>query len=118
MTALQQQHSERLQQAEQTWQKALASSEFADEFAFSSALLAQATQTLELHRQTRPEGVDEVRSDAEALSQSLAKLGQQLKALQQRQGEVRNQLESDAARHLNQQSLFEQINKASSSTMT
>lgn len=102
----QQQQSERLQQAEQTWQQALASSEFADEFAFSSALLddaqrqqlqqrkerlqqrrveasallAQATQTLELHRQTRPEGVDEVRSDAKALSQSLAELAQQLKA--------------------------------------
>ncbi|WP_367672458.1 exonuclease subunit SbcC [Serratia symbiotica] len=134
----QQQQSERLQQAEQTWQQALASSEFADEFAFSSALLddaqrqqlqqrkerlqqrrveasallAQATQTLELYRQTRPEGVDEVRSDAEALSQSLAELAQQLKALQQQQGEVRNQLESDAARHLNQQSLFEQINQS------
>lgn len=134
----QQQQSERLQQAEQTWQQALASSEFAAEFAFSSALLddaqrqqlqqrkerlrhrrveasallAQATQTLELYRQTRPEGVDEVRGAAEALSQSLAELAQQLKALQQQQGEVRNQLESDAARHLNQQSLFEQINQS------
>ncbi|MCX2958068.1 MAG: ATP-dependent dsDNA exonuclease, partial [Serratia symbiotica] len=38
----QQQQSERLQQAEQTWQQALASSEFADEFAFSSALLDDA----------------------------------------------------------------------------
>nr|WP_284473517.1 SbcC/MukB-like Walker B domain-containing protein [Serratia symbiotica] len=56
--------------------------------------------------------MDEVRSDAEALSQSLAELAQQLKALQQRQGEVRNQLESEAARHLNQQSLFEQINQS------
>lgn len=134
----QQQQSERLQQAEQTWEQALASSEFADEFTFSSALLddaqrhqlqqrkerlqqrrveasallAQATQALELHRQTRPKGVDEVCSATGALSQSLAKLVQQLKALQQQQGEVRNQLESDAARHLNQQLLLELINQS------
>ncbi|SQI32692.1 Nuclease sbcCD subunit C [Serratia plymuthica] len=39
-------------------------------------------------------------------------MAQQLKALQLRQGEVRNQLESDAARRLNQQSLFEQISQS------
>ena len=135
---LQQQHAqmqERLQQAEQQWQQALADSEFADETAFAAALLddalrrelqqrkeqlqqrqveaaallAQATQTLEQHRQNRPEGTDEANADLDALTQSLAELAQQLKALQLSQGELRNQLESDAARRLNQQALFEQI---------
>ncbi|MGQ6009228.1 exonuclease subunit SbcC [Serratia sp. TSA_105.2] len=135
---LQQQHNqmqERLQQTEQQWQQALADSEFADETAFAAALLddalrrelqqrkeqlqqrqveaaallAQATQTLEQHRQNRPEGVDEANADLDALTQSLAELAQQLKALQLSQGELRNQLESDAARRLNQQALFEQI---------
>ncbi|CAI1728073.1 exonuclease subunit SbcC [Serratia entomophila] len=132
------QQSERLQQAEQAWLQALTASEFADEAAFSAALLddsqrqqlqqrkeqlqqrqveaaallAQAAQSLEQHLQNRPEGMDETRADAEALSQALAELAQQLKALQLRQGEVRNQLESDAARRLNQQSLFEQITQS------
>ena len=108
---LQQQHAqmqERLQQAEQQWQQALADSEFADETAFAAALLddalrrrlqqrkeqlqqrqveaaallAQATQTLEQHRQNRPEGTDEANADLDALTQSLAELAQQLKALQ------------------------------------
>ncbi|MCP1104778.1 exonuclease subunit SbcC [Serratia nevei] len=136
--ALQQQHTqmqERLLQAQQQWQQALGDSEFADETAFAAALLddalrrelqqrkeqlqqrqveaaallAQATQTLEQHQQHRPEGLDEANADLDALTQSLAELAQQLKALQLRQGEVRNQLESDAARRLNQQALFEQI---------
>ena len=135
---LQQQHTqmqERLQQAQQQWQQALADSEFADETAFTAALLddtlrrelqqrreqlqqrqveaaallTQATQTLEQHRLNRPEGVDEANTDLDALTQSLAELAQQLKTLQLRQGELRNQLESDAARRLNQQALFEQI---------
>ncbi|CAI0977911.1 exonuclease subunit SbcC [Serratia entomophila] len=132
------QQGERLQQAEQAWLQALTGSEFADEAAFSAALLddsqrqqlqqrkeqlqqrqveaaallAQAAQSLEQHLQNRPEGMDETHADAEALSQALAELAQQLKALQLRQGEVRNQLESDAARRLNQQSLFEQISQS------
>lgn len=135
---LQQQHTqmqERLQQAQQQWQQALADSEFIDETAFAAALLddalrrelqqrkeqlqqrqveatallTQATQTLEQHRQNRPEGLDEANADIDALTQSLAELAQQLKVLQLRQGELRNQLESDAARRLNQQALFEQI---------
>ncbi|CAI1907172.1 Nuclease sbcCD subunit C [Serratia ficaria] len=138
---LQQQHSqmqERLRQAEQHWLQALADSEFADEAAFSAALLddalrrelqqrkerlqqrqveaaallAQAAQSLEQLLQNRPEGMNETVADADALSQALAALAQQLKALQLRQGEVRNQLESDAARRLNQQSLFEQITQS------
>ncbi|EPJ9038999.1 exonuclease subunit SbcC [Serratia ureilytica] len=129
------QMQERLQQAQQQWQQALADSEFADETAFAAALLddalrrelqqrkerlqqrqveaaallTQATQTLEQHRQHRPEGLDEANADIDALTQSLAELAQQLKTLQLRQGELRNQLESDAARRLNQQTLFEQI---------
>ncbi|EPC6044309.1 exonuclease subunit SbcC [Serratia ureilytica] len=129
------QMQERLQQAQQQWQQALADSEFADETAFAAALLddtlrrelqqrkerlqqrqveaaallTQATQTLEQHRQCRPEGLDEANADIDALTQSLAELAQQLKTLQLRQGELRNQLESDAARRLNQQVLFEQI---------
>ncbi len=129
------QMQERLQQAQQQWQQALADSEFADETAFAAALLddalrrelqqrkerlqqrqveaaallTQATQTLEQHRQCRPEGLDEANVDIDALTQSLAELAQQLKTLQLRQGELRNQLESDAARRLNQQALFEQI---------
>ncbi len=75
----------------------------------AAALLTQATQTLEQHRLNRPEGVDEANTDLDALTQSLAELAQQLKTLQLRQGELRNQLESDAARRLNQQALFEQI---------
>ncbi|BEN72179.1 hypothetical protein SMKC081_03240 [Serratia marcescens] len=129
------QMQERLQQAQQQWQQALADSEFADETAFAAALLddalrrelqqrkerlqqrqveaaallTQATQTLEQHRLNLPEGVDEANADLDALTQSLAELAQQLKALQLSQGELRNQLESDAARRLNQQALFEQI---------
>ncbi len=129
------QMQERLQQAQQQWQQALADSEFADETAFAAALLddalrrelqqrkerlqqrqveaaallTQATQTLEQHRQHRPEGLDEANADIDVLTQSLAELAQQLKTLQLRQGELRNQLESDGARRLNQQALFEQI---------
>lgn len=132
------QQSARLQQVEQAWLPALADSEFVDEADFSAALLddaqrqrlqqhkeqlqrrqaeaaalyAQAAQTLEQHLQIRPNGLDETRADAEALSQALAELAQRLKALQLRQGEVRNQLESDAARRFNQQSLFERIGQS------
>ncbi|MBV6695338.1 exonuclease subunit SbcC [Serratia quinivorans] len=134
------QQTERLQQAEQVWLQALAASEFSDETAFSaalldddqrrqlqqrkeqlqqrqveaSALLAQAVDSLKQQLQQRPEGLDEHQTDPQALSQSLAALAQQLKTLQLRQGEVRNQLESDTARRINQQSLFEQISQSQS----
>ncbi|KFK97643.1 MULTISPECIES: exonuclease subunit SbcC [unclassified Serratia (in: enterobacteria)] len=127
----QQQQAERLQQAEQQWLQALANSEFADEAALrtalleeslrqqlqqqkeqlqqrqlqASTLLAQAAQTLEQQRMSRPADLDEALATPEALSQ----LAEQLKTLQLRQGEVRNQLSSDADRRLNQQALFEQI---------
>ena len=141
LTGLQQQllHlAERLQQAEQDWLQALSTSEFDDEAEFNaallnddqrqqlqrrkeqlqqrqveaSALLTQAVANLEQQRQQRPEGLDESQADPQTLGQDLAALAQQLKTLQLRQGEVRNQLESDAARRLNQQSLFEQISQS------
>ncbi|ENG6107773.1 exonuclease subunit SbcC [Serratia liquefaciens] len=141
LTGLQQQllHlAERLQQAEQDWLQALSTSEFDDEAEFNaallnddqrqqlqrrkeqlqqrqveaSALLTQAVDNLEQQRQQRPEGLDESQADPQTLGQDLAALAQQLKSLQLRQGEVRNQLESDAARRLNQQSLFEQISQS------
>ncbi|CAI0705005.1 Nuclease sbcCD subunit C [Serratia liquefaciens] len=141
LTGLQQQllHlAERLQQAEQDWLQALSTSEFDDEASFNaallnddqrqqlqrrkeqlqqrqveaSALLTQAVANLEQQRQQRPEGLDESQADPQTLGQDLAALAQQLKTLQLRQGEVRNQLESDAARRLNQQSLFEQISQS------
>jgi len=141
LTGLQQQllHlAERLQQAEQNWLQALSTSEFDDEAAFNaallnddqrqqlqrrkeqlqqrqveaSALLTQAVANLEQQRQQRPEGLDESQADPQTLGQDLAALAQQLKTLQLRQGEVRNQLESDATRRLNQQSLFEQISQS------
>jgi exonuclease SbcC len=141
LTGLQQQllHlAERLQQAEQDWLQALSTSEFDDEASFNaallnddqrqqlqrrkeqlqqrqveaSALLTQAVAYLEQQRQQRPEGLDESQADPQTLGQDLAALAQQLKTLQLRQGEVRNQLESDAARRLNQQSLFEQISQS------
>ncbi|MHA7848161.1 exonuclease subunit SbcC [Serratia sp. D1N4] len=127
----QQQYADRLQLAEQHWQQALASSEFTDEAALraalledgvrqqlqqekerlqqrqvqASTLLAQAVQTLEQQRLSRPADLDEALATPEALNQ----LVEQLKTLQLRQGEVRNQLSSDAQRRLNQQTLFEQI---------
>ncbi|AHG21393.1 ATP-dependent dsDNA exonuclease [Chania multitudinisentens RB-25] len=127
----QQQYTERWQQAEQQWQQALASSEFTDEAALSAALLedavrqqlqqekerlqqrqvqastllAQAAQTLEQQRLSRPTDLDETLATPEALNQ----LAEQLKTLQLRQGEVRNQLSSDAQRRQNQQTLFAQI---------
>lgn len=141
LTGLQQQllHlTERLQQTEQDWQQALSTSDFSDEAAFNaallndeqrqqlqrrkeqlqqrqveaSALLTQTVANLEQQRQQRPEGLDETQADPQTLGQDLAALAQQLKTLQLRQGEVRNQLESDAARRLNQQSLFEQISQS------
>ncbi|NLU16357.1 MAG: exonuclease subunit SbcC [Serratia liquefaciens] len=141
LTGLQQQllHlTERLQQTEQDWQQALSTSDFSDEASFNaallnddqrqqlqrrkeqlqqrqveaSALLTQAVANLEQQRQQRPEVLDETQADPQTLGQDLAALAQQLKTLQLRQGEVRNQLESDAARRLNQQSLFEQISQS------
>lgn len=130
-----QQQTEREHQAEQQWLQALASSTFDDEAAFNAALLddgerlrlqqhkeqlqerqvqattllAQAVQALEQHRVDRPADLDEAQINIEQLTTALSGLAERLKTLQLRQGEVRNQLSSDAERRLNQQSLFEQI---------
>ncbi|MFI8417628.1 exonuclease subunit SbcC [Serratia sp. NPDC078593] len=129
------QWAERLQQAEEQWVQGLAASEFSDEAAFTaallddaqrqqlqqhkeqlqqrwveaSALLAQAEQTLAHHQQQRPAGLDETSIDPHMLTNEQQALMQQLKVLQQRQGELRNQLESDALRRNQQQALFAQI---------
>lgn len=131
----QRQHDAHLLQTENGWLQALLNSEFADEAAFSaallddaqrlqlqqhkdrlhqrlveaSALLIQADQTLEQHLQNRPEGMDEASVDMDTLTGGLTELTRQLKALQLRQGEVHNQLASDTERRISQQALLLQI---------
>lgn len=129
----QQQHSERLEQAENLWQQALATSDFPDETAViqalldeplrlqlqqqkeqlqqrqlqSSTLLRQATDTLEQQHKNRPESIGETNSAL--LIIKIEELAQQLKALQLRQGEIRQQIDSDKQRQSGQQALFNQI---------
>ncbi|WON76229.1 exonuclease subunit SbcC [Serratia sp. UGAL515B_01] len=131
----QQQQTERLLRAEQQWLQALASSTFDDEKQLlaalldddtrqllqqrkeqlqqrqveASTLLTQAVQMLEQQRLNRPVNLDETTADVEQLTTALNRLAEQLKALQLHQGEISNQLSSNAQRRLNQQSLFEQI---------
>ena len=132
------QATEQLTQAEQAWQQALSASGFANEAAVklallddalrqqlqqrkenlqqqlaqAQALLADAGQQLEKHRLARPAHLSETESDLDVLTAQQAELTQQLKALQQRLGEVKNQLESDTLRHSGQQALIAQIAQA------
>ncbi|MFZ4834149.1 exonuclease subunit SbcC [Rouxiella sp. Mn2063] len=132
------QATERLQQAETSWQQALSASEFADEEAVKQALLddtlrqqlqqrkenlqqqltqaqtllGDATQTLEQHRLARPAHLAENENSLEELTAQQTELSQQIKTLQQRLGEVKNQLESDKLRHSGQQTLIAQIVQA------
>ncbi|PBI82100.1 ATP-dependent dsDNA exonuclease [Rahnella victoriana] len=134
----QQQTLARLTQAEQAWQQALGASGFADEdavkqallddalrqqlqqrkehlqqqLAQAQALLVDAKDMLEKQRLARPAHLSEAGSDHHALTAQQAELAQQLKALQQRLGEVKNQLESDKQRHSGQQALIAQIAQA------
>jgi exonuclease SbcC len=134
----QQQALARLTQAEQAWQQALGASGFADEdavkqallddalrqqlqqrkehlqqqLAQAQALLVDAKDMLEKQRLARPAHLSEAGSDLHALTAQQAELAQQLKALQQRLGEVKNQLESDKQRHSGQQALIAQIAQA------
>ncbi|MFD3245468.1 exonuclease subunit SbcC [Rahnella aquatilis] len=127
-----------LTQAEQAWQQALSASGFADEIAVKEALLDDALRQqlqqckehlqqqlaqvqallidakdmLEKHRLARPAHLSETDSDLNALTVQQTELAQQLKALQQRLGEVKNQLESDKQRHSGQQALIAQIAQA------
>jgi len=117
----------RLQQAEQLWTAALSASPFNDEAAYLAALLDEAQR--EALKQLR-QRLDQALSDAQALTRSatqqlltlqaspatslslgqldeqLLALNTQLKALSERQGEIRAQLQGDDARRQGQQSLF------------
>jgi len=132
------QATEQLKRAEQVWQQALSASGFADEAAVTLALLddalrqqlqqrkehlqqqlAQANALLsdakaqrEKHRLARPARLSETENDLEALTAQQAELAQQLKALQQRLGEITNKLNDDKARSGNQQALIAQIAQA------
>ncbi len=125
----------RLTQAEQDWQRALNASGFADEeavklallddslrqqlqqrkehlqqqLAQAQALLTDANQQLEKHRLARPTHLSETASDLTQLTTEQDALTQQLKGLQQRLGEVNNQLKFDQERHSGQQALIAQI---------
>lgn len=124
-----------LQQAELAWLQALQASEFSNEQALvealidetlrqqlhqlkdklqqqetqNRALLQQAVDQSEQHLQTRPAGIDELENNAELLAEQIAALNARLRALQQRQGELRNQLTSDSQRRGGQQALWQQI---------
>lgn len=121
---------ERLQQAEQQWTAALASSPFNAEADYLAALLDEAQRAALQQLRQR---LDKALSDAQALASSAAQqlaglqaspatalslaqldeqllaLSAQLKALSERQGEIRAQLQGDDARRQGQQSLFAAI---------
>ncbi len=118
-------------------QQALSTSEFADETALTAALLSeeerqhlqqlqqqlnerrqqaqirlqQAREILDQHLQLCPQGVDKS-SELTLLQQQSEQLLAQLKTTTLRQGELRNQLESDTTRRHNQRTLFEQIERS------
>jgi DNA repair protein SbcC/Rad50 len=120
----------RLQQAEQQWTTALAASPFNAEADYLAALLDEAQRAV---LQQLRERLDKALSDAQALASAaaqqlaalqaspattldLAQLDEQLlarngqlKALSERQGEIRAQLQGDDARRRGQQSLFAAI---------
>ena len=130
----QQQLAGREQQSEQQFTAALAASAFTDETALNEALLeeaqrdalqqqkasllqqqqqahtllTQAQATWERHQQQRPAGLS-AQADGDMLEASLSALQQALRLCAQRQGELRQQLESDRQRRANQQQLFAQI---------
>ena len=120
----------RLQLAEQQWAAALSSSPFSDEAGYLAALLDEAQRsTLQQLRQR----LDKALSDAQALVNAAARqletlqaspatalsltqldeqllaLSAQLKALSERQGEIRALLQGDDVRRQGQQSLFAAI---------
>lgn len=140
LTGLEQQYQHNQQRAaaaQAELQQALASSEFDDEAALTAALLSeeerqrlqqlqqqlnerqqqihirqqQTQEALERHLQQCPPGVDQT-SELAVLQQQSEQLFAQLKANTLRQGELRNQLESDATRRNNQHALFAQIERS------
>jgi len=120
----------RLQQAEQQWTKALSASPFNAEADYLAALLDEAQRVaLQQLRQRLDKALSDAQALASAAAQQLAALqaspatalslaqldeqllvlNTQLKALSERQGEIRAQLQGDDARRLGQQSLFAAI---------
>ncbi|HHH0959259.1 TPA: AAA family ATPase [Yersinia enterocolitica] len=137
LTGLEQQcnqNQQRATAAQAELRQALASSEFDDEAALTAALLSeeerqrlqqlqqqlserqqqanirhqQASEALAQLIQSCPDGVDQT-SELAVLQRQSEQLLAQLKANTLRQGELRNQLESDIIRRRNQHALFEQI---------
>ena len=120
----------RLQQTEQQWMTALVASPFNVEADYLAALLDEAQRAALQQLRQR---LDKALSDAQALvraatqqlaalqaspatalslvqlDEQLLALNAQLKALSERQGEIRAQLQGDDARRLGQQSLFAEI---------
>lgn len=120
----------RLQQTEQQWVAALSASPFNSEADYLAALLDEAQRVALQHLRQR---LDKALSDAQALvsaaaqqlatlqaspatslglaqlDEQLLALNVQLKALSERQGEIRAQLQGDDARRQGQQSLFAAI---------
>ena len=120
----------RLQQAEQQWTATLAASPFADQAAFLAALLddqqrqqlgelqarltkalsdAQALKAAAARQLAALQAVPATALGREQLDEQLLALSAQLKALSERQGEIRAQLQGDDARRQGQQSLFAAI---------
>lgn len=121
---------QRLQSCLQTWQQALASSPFADQAAFEAAVLAdderqrllqlkadlerahtQATTLLAAAQAEVQRLMAEPQTDLslEALAEQIQVLQERLRALSERQGELRAQLQADEARRSSQQALFAEI---------
>ncbi|UFQ96793.1 AAA family ATPase [Pseudomonas wenzhouensis] len=121
---------QRLQSCWQTWQEALASSPFADQAAFETAVLSEDerqrllqlkadlerahTQAMTLQAAAQAE-VQRLQAEAqtelslEALVEQIQVLQERLRGLSERQGELRAQLQADAARRSSQQALFAEI---------
>lgn len=120
----------RLQQTEQRWTAALVASPFNAEADYLAALLDEAQRAaLQQLRQRLDKALNDAQALVRAATQQLAALqaspatalslvqldeqllalNAQLKALSERQGEIRAQLQGDDARRLGQQSLFAEI---------
>jgi exonuclease SbcC len=120
----------RLQQTEQQWTTALVASPFNVDADYLAALLDEAQRaSLQQLRQRLDKALSDAQALASAAAQQLAALqaspatalslaqldeqllalNAQLKALSERQGEIRAQLQGDDARRLGQQSLFAAI---------
>ncbi|WP_322981150.1 AAA family ATPase [Pseudomonas sp. C11] len=121
---------QRLQNCLQTWQQALASSPFADQAAFETAVLSederqhllqlkadleraytQATTLLAAAQAELQRLQAEAQTDLslEALAEQIQALQERLRGLSERQGELRAQLQADEARRNSQQALFAEI---------